>query len=75
MFHFKDGLCFKRLEDGSVQILKFADTSMVFGNGDPETSYTIDPHSWMSVLDAVGYNPGQTIEIANLLHRGIGSQV
>ena len=35
----------------------------------------VDECSWVSVIDAVSFNPGQVFSLANEIHRGIGSGV
>lgn len=71
MFHFRDGLSFGRLPDGSVLISKTEPT----GDVDIETfRVTIDPNGWASIIASVskgGESNGRFFE-ANRFHQSEG---
>ena len=82
MFHVGDNPFFGRMEDGSVRILKLPEPR----SGEPWPKVTDDrsdamfdvyihEQMWVSVIDQVGFNPTQTMDLANTIHRGIGGSV
>lgn len=82
MFHVGDNLFFGRGENGEVRILKLPDPrpgepwpKVTDDRQDAMFDVTIHEHLWVSVIDQVGFNPTQTIALANTIHRGIGDGV